>query len=414
MTDIFGFCFWISVLGVTYTFLGYPVVIWWLSTLPKKASADDRDHFGITPSVTVVLVVRNEGARVAARIANLLESDYPSDRLDVLVVSDGSTDETAKQVLKGSDQRVRLVSHSSRAGKAACLNRAAQQVTADLIVFADARQRFAGDTISRLAAWFEDDRIGAVSGNLSIEPSASSTGKGVDAYWRMERLVREWESRIDSSIGCTGAVYAVRRSAFEAIPEDTILDDVVIPMRITLQGYRVIFDGEARAFDPQPLEPEKERVRKRRTLAGNLQMLVRYPSWLLPWRNRLCWQLISHKYLRLFAPFWLAAMLLSSLFLARRMPYSVFFSLQVVGILLGIAGLWFRRSGTRWLSVPAGFLFLNSMVVEAWWRFVFGSKMSGWETIELRENTSASAANDMRQQGMPRLQRPQDGGSLHP
>jgi hypothetical protein len=173
-------------------------------------------------------------------------------------------------------------------------------------------------------------------------------------------------------------VYAIRRPLFQPIAPDTILDDVVIPMQIALTGHRVIYDSKAEAFDPQPLDPCAETMRKARTLAGNFQMLLRHPAWLLPWRNRLAFQLISHKYLRLAGPLLLVCALASSAFLARSPFYRACLGAQVVLYVLAAAGLALPSLRPRLFSIPAGFLFLNLMTLRGFLRFFFGPRGGAW------------------------------------
>jgi cellulose synthase/poly-beta-1,6-N-acetylglucosamine synthase-like glycosyltransferase len=361
--------FWCSALGFFYAYPGYPMLMWCLARVrPLPASPTEGTT---TRRATIILVAHNEEHRIAARLENLLASDYPPASLEVLVVSDGSTDQTALLARTHPDPRVRVLDLHPRAGKAACLNRAVAEAAGEIVVFVDARQRFAADTIARLVRWFGDHTVGAVSGALLIDPGESGAARGVDAYWKLERALREWEARFHSCVGCTGAVYAIRRALFLPLPADTLLDDVVIPMQIAAQGSRVLFDPAAVAFDPQTLEPRRERIRKRRTLAGNFQMLFRYPGWLLPWRHPLWWQLLSHKYMRLLTPAFLMLMLFTSWRLAAEPLYAALLVAQLAVALLGVAGLG--------LALPAGFLFLNWMVVEAGWHFAFGSRRANWE-----------------------------------
>jgi cellulose synthase/poly-beta-1,6-N-acetylglucosamine synthase-like glycosyltransferase len=247
-----------------------------------------------------------------------------------------------------------------------------------VVVFTDARQRFAPEAIARLAAHFADPAIGAVSGALEIAPAASATGSGVDTYWRYEKSLRSAESRFDSCIGCTGAIYALRRSLFIPIPDDTLLDDVVIPLQAAAQGARVIHDPAALAFDPQTLEPEKEMRRKQRTLAGGFQMLFRHPAWLLPGGHRLWWQIISHKYLRLLAPFLFLAALVANLALATQPFYEICLALQVAFWV--IAGLCLLPAARQWklCKLPAGFVFLNLQVVRGLRYYLTGAGRQGW------------------------------------
>jgi len=176
---------------------------------------------------------------------------------------------------------------------------------------------------------------------------------------------------MDSCIGCTGAIYALRAGSYRTLPPDTILDDVVVPMKAMLAGGRVLFEPEARAYDPQALTADNERRRKTRTLAGNFQMLFRHPAWLLPPRNRLWWQLVSHKYLRLAVPLFLLLCFVSNASLAASGPiYATLFISQLVLYALALAGLAFRLSRFRIFGVPGGFLYLQFLCVLGFLRFL--------------------------------------------
>ena len=373
----FALLFWAGLAVLSYTFLGYPVFVFWLGALSRWPQA--KGLLPDPPTVTVVLCVHNEQDRIRARLQNLLSTTYPPDKLDILVVADGSTDDTVAGVNALAHPRVAIIVEPTRHGKADALNFGVAAAGGEIVVFADARQHFAPETIPQLARHFQDSRVGAVSGALEIDPAASAVGGGVDAYWRLEKFIRAAESQWDSAIGCTGAIYAIRRQSFQAIPADTLLDDVVIPMQIANQGLRVLFDPSARAFDPQPLEPHRERIRKRRTLAGNFQMLLRYPGWLLPWRNRLWWQLISHKYLRLLAPFLLPGVLLANSALLEVSPYRYLFFGQSLFYGCACLGLVFSSWRVACFSLPAGFVFLNWMTLTGLWHYLRGAHRQGWQ-----------------------------------
>ncbi len=373
---IFTAIFWGSGLALAYTFLGYQLLIGFLAHRRARGIAMAQDH--PQPEVCAIVVAHNEAALISTRIENLLASDYPPEKLRVLLISDGSTDATTTAAHALESSRIDMLSLAERRGKAAGLNAAVRRASADILVFTDARQRFSSDTIARLTAHFSDPKIGAVSGSLEIAPSESGLAKGVDAYWRMEKSIRAAESDWDSCIGCTGAVYAIRRSAFTPLAPGTILDDVVIPMQIAARGFRVLHDPDALAFDPQPLSPAAERHRKRRTLAGNFQMLIAHPAWLLPWKHRLWWQLISHKYLRLLAPFLLAALFASNLALLAHRLYRLPFICQSCFYALAIVGIALPSARSRILSLPAGFLFLNITIVRGFIHFLRSPDAHRW------------------------------------
>lgn len=376
--------FWLSLVVIGYTYAGYPLLLRCLVPLRRglrerqrrrihdyearsgKAGVStiaDTDGNGTKawPDLTLVLVVYNEANRLRERIDNLAQCDYPG-RRELVVVCNGCTDESATVARSWSGEAfpVTVIEQEGRLSKASGLNRGIAEAKGEILVFADARQQFNRHAIRKLVNRFSDETVVAVSGNLEIASSDEGAGAGIDAYWKLERTIRRLESEWDSVIGCTGAIYALRRGAFEPIPEDTILDDVVIPMRAQLAGGRVLFEAEALAYDPQNLAPDSERRRKIRTLAGNYQMLFRYPEWLMPWRNRTWWQVISHKYLRLAGPFFLLACLVSSGFLAWSSDfYRVVFFGQLVCYGLAFLGMSFRGIRSPLVTAPAGFVFLQ-------------------------------------------------------
>ncbi len=372
-TSLSFLAFWISGAVLAYTFVGYGILMTLLARNRKVHTGAPTS----TPDVCAIIVAHNEEARISARIENLLASDYPPAQLRILLVSDGSTDGTVARAQALDSNRVTILTQR-RTGKAAGLNLALAHAASEIVVFTDARQQFAPDAIARLASHFGDPTIGAVSGALEIAQATSSAGAGIDAYWRYEKALRTAESVFDSCIGCTGAIYAIRRIFFRPIPVDTLLDDVVLPMQIAARGARVIHDFSAQAFDPQALEPAAEQSRKQRTLAGNFQMLFRYPEWLLPWRHRLWWQLISHKYLRLAAPFFLVAAFASNVVLTNPFyrvalfTQSLFYAAAALGFLPGL-----RR--VRILAVPAGFAFLNLMTLRGLHHYLTVTNNQGWK-----------------------------------
>jgi cellulose synthase/poly-beta-1,6-N-acetylglucosamine synthase-like glycosyltransferase len=326
--------FWFSVAFIAYVYAGYPLV---LGAWARLVGGRTRRSHGATerkvsrnsavppcpggpaerelPRVSVIIAARDEARRLPARIDNILASDYPADRLEVIVASDGSTDDTAEALAPYKGRITLLLLPAS--GKAGALNEAVREATHPVLVFADARQRFAPDAIRRLASHFDDEEIGAVSGELMIEDDGSSTiGEGVGAYWTYEKWLRRRESIVGSTLGVTGAIYAMRRGLWRPLPADTILDDVMAPMRVVLRGYRVTFDDQARAFDEAAKDSATERRRKSRTLAGNFQLLAREPRLLVPLLNPVWLQFMSHKVARLFVPYALLAALLTSALLA--------------------------------------------------------------------------------------------------
>lgn len=334
--------FWGAIAFVLYVYAGYPVLLALWARLRGGADsagqvppADSAD----LPRVSVILAARNEARRLPARIDNLLASDYPADRLEIIVASDGSTDDTVAAL--GPYRRRVTVLNLPATGKAGALNAAVMHATNPILVFADARQRFAPDAIRRLVARFSDQGIGAVSGELVLDceqtpdarqpstpcrpgqpgpasgetASRSTIGDGVGAYWKYEKWLRRNEATVASTVGVTGAIYAMRRWLWQPLPMDAILDDVMGPMRLVQRGYRVAFEPAARAFDQTSDDAPAELRRKVRTLAGNFQLLRYEPRLIVPVVNPVWLQFVSHKIARLLVPYALIALLASSAYL---------------------------------------------------------------------------------------------------
>jgi len=375
--------FWSGLGLIVYTYIGYPVIIGTLGRWRRRAVRLEPTDETSRLSVSIVVCVHNEATRLPSRLENLIATHHPVANFEILIVADGCTDSTVAAatafILTHPMHRVRLFIEPFRRGKAHGLNRAIAQAAGDIVLFADARQRFDSSTVPHLVARFAQADVGAVSGALEIEPSTTTVGSGVDAYWRLEKFIRSSESAPGTCIGCTGAVYAIRRHLFRPIPPDTLLDDVYIPMMILLRGYRVEFEPSAIAWDPQALDPQRERIRKCRTLAGNYQLLFRYPGWLLPWRNRAWWQLLSHKYLRLVAPWALLVTLIANFALGPEGIYGPLLVFQLGLYLLAGCGWAFPKWRAKLLTLPAGFLFLNAMVLEGLIHYLRGPA-AAWQT----------------------------------
>jgi len=373
-----GGTFWICAVLLVYVYLGYPALAWVRAALAPPPAL----RAVAPPAVSVIVVAHDEAGRIAARIDNLLALDYPRDRLEILIASDGSTDETASLARAYAREGVAVHAFAVRRGKAAVLNDVVPRASGAIVVLADARQRFEPDTIRALTRPFADPAVGAVSGELILTeaPDGPAVGRGVGVYWRYEKLIRKSESRVDSTVGATGAVYAIRRELFEPIPEDTLLDDVLIPLRIVRRGYRVLFEPAARAWDRVAASAEEELARKVRTLAGNFQLFVREPWLLDPHRNRIWVATVSHKGLRLLGPVLHAGAFAASAALAGAPLYRAALVVQALFYALALTGHAMRNSRRRSaiLSVPYVVCLLNWATVVGFLRFATGRQSASW------------------------------------
>jgi biofilm PGA synthesis N-glycosyltransferase PgaC len=349
--------FWVSVAFVAYIYAGYPLLLAiWARVARAKDSASGpvaapAARASRLPGVSIVIAARDEAQRLPARIENLLGSDYPADRLQIIVASDGPADETVA-ALEPYRDRVEVLA-LPRHGKATALNAAVRRARHAILVFADARQRFAPDAIRRLVPHFDDPLVGAVSGELMIELKASTIGNGVGAYWEYEKWLRRREAIVGSTLGVTGAIYAMRTSLWQPLPADTLLDDVLGPIRVVLKGYHVTFESGARAFDEAPPDASQELRRKMRTLAGNFQLVAHEPRLLVPGVNPVWLQFMSHKIGRLLVPYALVAIFATSALLApTSWFYALAFGAQLAFCALAAYGAALDRRGRRASSAP--------------------------------------------------------------
>jgi poly-beta-1,6-N-acetyl-D-glucosamine synthase len=334
--------FWILLFLIFYTYLGYPLVLYVKSIFRKCPILTG--HIENYPRVSVVIAARNEGKNIERRIRNIMNQDYPKEKLEVIIVSDGSadaTDDIVKTIMSETDRWakgfLRMHSHKPSFGKPFCINTGIEAATGDIIVFADCRQRFADNAIKELIKDFVDQKVGCVSGELVFEETpGSSIQSEMGAYWRFEKWLRKLESTTGSVPGATGAIYAIRKRLFHPLSIETLLDDVLIPMYVCMQGYRTTFNSNAIAYDMVSRTFDLEKKRKIRTLAGNWQLLILEPALLNPLKNPLWIRFISHKILRLVIPYCMITLLfvafwlkdiLSFLFLAA---VALFFLISVL------------------------------------------------------------------------------------
>src|ERR1035438_9867669 len=371
--------FWIAALLVGYAYLGYPLWLW----LRSRWSPRPVRRGVLEPNVSAVMVVRNEEEVIAEKIENLLALDYPAERLEIVVVSDGSTDGTAailqnfagRESNPSNGKRVQVVLKDVSQGKAAGLNDAVQHANGEILLFTDARQQIEAGALRRLMENFADPEVGCVSGELLLgNRETGETGKGMGLYWRIEKKIRELESAAGSVVGATGAIYCARKALFEELPEGTILDDVLVPMQVVRENSRVLFDSRARAWDSPDLGQSREFARKVRTLSGNYQLLQLAP-WLLKSENPIRFEFISHKLMRLVVPFALLALLIASLFVAQPF-YRVALAAQLAFYGLSLTAMAELKIGplSRVADAARTFVVLNSAAVVAFINFVTGRK----------------------------------------
>ena len=375
--------FWLSLVGILYTYFGYPIAAWMLAKLrprPWKTGP-------ITPSVSFVVAVHNGAGLLQQKIAHLLECDYPNIR-EIIIVSDGSTDGTAGLLSRQHHPLLKTILLEEHAGKAVAVNAGVAQASGEMIVFVDIRPEIAPGAIQELVSNFADASVGCVAGDLRLRQSDhdATTASIGGFYWRYEQWIRTCECAFDSPVGVYGGFYAIRRALAVEQPAGTILDDIFEPLSIIRQGYRSVLDPNAVVYDTWPKKVEGEFQRKVRTLAGNFQLFQLAP-WTLTPKNRVLFQFLSHKVMRLVVPYLMILLLVSTAALWRVSAFfAVIASIQVVGWAIAIAGLRFKIPLIhRVASLGGAVLVLNAAAVVGLYRFVMtrGPLWKIWTSVPM-------------------------------
>ncbi|RME49841.1 MAG: glycosyltransferase family 2 protein [Deltaproteobacteria bacterium] len=371
--------FWLLAGVILYTYLGYPALLGLLASWFRRPVRKGEP----LPSLTLLIAAYNEEAVIGKKLENSCSLDYPSDRLEIVVVSDGSTDRTDEIVRQFPD--VRLDRVPVRGGKTAALNHAVPRTKGEIIVFSDANPIYRPDALRKLVRAFADPEVGGVSGDVRLSPEGVTFGEAQGLYYRYERYIQRKESELGSMIGCDGAMYAIRRECFVAPPPFFILDDFLISMAVTRQGYRVIYEPEAIAVEDSPPALREEFRRKIRVLAGGFQTLLHRAG--IPTSPLLLWCYLSHKVARWFCPFCLLFLFLLDLFLADRAGYRLLLFGQIAFYLWGGVGYLFEEKiGGKWrkLLLPTYFCVENLAGIIGFFRAIGGKERVTWKSVGRR------------------------------
>ena len=315
--------FTVSAAVLFYVLAGYPLLLAILTKRPQKPL--ERRFEGNT--VSVVMAVRDGEPWIVQKLRSILALNYPPDRMQIIVVSDGSEDHTDELVAGFAAQGVCLI-RVPAGGKAAALNAGIAAASNEILFFTDVRQPLDPDCLRHLVSCFADPSVGVASGELEIRHGASHAEQNIGLYWRYEKWIRKHLSSLDSVMGATGCIYAMRRQLAAPLPANLLVDDVYLPLAAFFRGFRVVFEPRAKAFD-DPSSLSIEFRRKVRTLSGVYQVLWYYPRLLIPFSNRMWFHFVSHKLGRQVLPF--AVLTLAASSLALPDPWR---TLAVIGGLL--------------------------------------------------------------------------------
>lgn len=329
--------FWSTVALLVYTYAGYPLLVRLCAAFRPRIVLRRAQE----PSITLIVAAGDAAAWIDDKLDNCLTLDYPHNQLQVVLACNGSTDATVARAKAFKSPRVDIVEFPERRSRAACLNEAVRHARGDIILFSGVRQKLDCAALRNIAMNFVDETVGAVICDTLPNPDTRpSFSIRTDLHARLERWLRVHESRFSSAVGADGAPYAIRRDCFRPIPEEAVLDEVLVPMNVVLRRKRVIFDRHAVAYDPPSVSRFRERYRRIRLMAGNCQLVLLAPSLLNPLRNRIFVQFVSHRLLRVVAPFLLAMTLVTSFMLAMEAPgYRYAVIIQLVMYIIALFGI---------------------------------------------------------------------------
>lgn len=367
--------FWVSLLVIAYAYLGYPAVLWLLSRSRVPAARDGAEER--LPPVTLIISAFNEEQVIGRKIENALSLDYPPTLLEIVVVSDGSSDGTCEIVRGFADRRVVLRHYEERIGKSACLNRALPMAAGSIVVFSDANSVYESGALRALLGPFEDPSVGFVTGWTRYGSESSSLGM----YSKLELLTKELESRIGSCIGADGAIFAIRKDLYTPL-RDYDINDLVIPLSINRQGYRGVLQREAVCVEKDAGSAKGEFQRQVRITNRTLRAIMNHRELLNPFRfGLLSFKLFSHKLCRFLVPLFLITALASNLLLVERARFFLA-ALIAQGIFYVAAGTATLLSRTGFLPHVAetarSFVVVNAAIALAWIKYFQGETYTTW------------------------------------
>ena len=372
--------FWVSIAALIYVYVGYPLILALRAPFFKRQKASP----GHTPFLSILVAAYNEQGNIRKKIDQTLGLDYPQNRFEIIVLSDGSTDRTDDVVESFRDERVRLLRIATRKGKTHAQNEGVKVAKGEVLIFSDATTTYHPQALRYLASNYADPKVGAVSGRYQyFDPEGKSpTGLGTIAFWNYENAIKMMQSRIRTITGCCGCIYSVRREVYTPLSPD-VISDLVQPLHVIRAGFRVVFEARALAYEETTQSTSEEFSMRVRVVTRGMRGLLSLSELLNPLKfSWIAFQLWSHKILRWFVPFLLISLLVSNFFLWGHPPYRLFLYAQVmfyfvsvVSLLIPIQHLW------KPLGVPLYFCTLNAAAFFSVIALLRGQKFVVWETV---------------------------------
>lgn len=373
--------FWCSIALLIYVYAGFAVIVILAGAILNRTVRKQ----AIEPTVSILIAAYNEEDSIKQRLENLFELDYPMSQLEIIVASDGSDDATENIVRSFANHGVRLLSLPRR-GKIQALNAAAAQATGDILIFSDANSMYEPQALRQLVANFADPKVGGVGGNTiyTEQNNSDSVSSGENLYWNYDKWLKEMESRTGSIVSAHGAIYAIRRELYQPLSDTAVTDDFAISTMVIEQGYRLVFEKNARAYEVAIPATEREFGRKVRMMTRGLRGVMLRKKLLNPFRHGFySLVLFTHKLLRRLVSLALISLFVSSLLLMSHGAVYFAFALgQIVFYLLAGLGYLFRQQPIgrlRLLYIPFFYCLANIAAIRALWNMIRGRQISRWQ-----------------------------------
>jgi cellulose synthase/poly-beta-1,6-N-acetylglucosamine synthase-like glycosyltransferase len=388
MYEVIALVFWICAAGVIYAYVGYPIVIWCLARwFGRKATHSNLNEADL-PAISLLIAAYNEEHVIEQRIRNALALDYPADKLEIVIASDGSTDTTADIARRLAHRGIRRMDNPCRRGKVSFLNSAFPELKGEIILLSDANTDYDRMAARNIVRGFEDPRVGAVCGRLVLKDP--ETGQNADSlYWKYETFLKKCEGRLRALLGANGGIYAIRRRLFEPIPSDTIVDDFVIPLQAKLRtGCAIVYDCQAVAFEETPATVESEFHRRSRIGAGGFQSIALLWRLLDPRQGWIAFTFFSHKILRWLCPFFMLGLMVTNSLLWQEPFYRLALLAQGMFYLVSVSIAFVpgKYRTLKPLRITTMFAGMNAALLVGFWRWMRGSQKGAWRrTARLAE-----------------------------
>lgn len=379
--------FWVCLFIIFYAFVGYGIFLFVLLLLKRLVYKPESTLYSFTelPSVTLIIAAYNEESIIREKIENTLLLSYPLNKLNYIVVTDGSTDNSA--VIVAEYPQIILMHREGRTGKINAVHRAMQQVNSEIVIFTDANTFLNQDALINISRHYKNQLVGAVAGEKRVridQKSDATAGEGI--YWKYESKLKKWDSDLNSVVGAAGELFSIRTSLYEPVEKDTLLDDFIISMRIAAKGFKIVYEPEAFAMETSSENIKEELKRKVRIAAGGIQSILRLKELLNVFRYPiLSFQYISHRVLRWtvipFLIIFVFALNILIIIQGSSVLYLIFFSGQIIFYMAAALG-WLlekRQLRNKFLFIPYYFVLMNYAVLAGIKRFYTGAQQVTWD-----------------------------------